>query len=195
MASADEVLSKLIELDFFKFAQVSDLNRIFANIKENFTKWQSLESGDAYHDSLIPLDRRLYHADAESLAEQGVCDFINDMKPILELEGIQIKSLHDDVTRPEPHEYIYSIWLNGQQYRICDTSQGEKDCWCLAHKRTIEIINGLLVSAGSQERVYGQWSRNDAGIALLSDELYGYILSLYANDSSALFKAETMNCE
>lgn len=195
MVSADEVLNKLIELGFFKFAQASDLNRIFVNIKENLTNWRTLESDDAYHDSLIPLDRRLYHADAEDLAEQGVCDFINDIRPILELEGVRIESLSDDARWDEQGEYIYSIWVNGQQHPICDTSQGERNCWCFAHKRTVEVINGFLVSAGSQERAYGQASANDAGIALLTNELYAYICSLPLKEHSIPFGAETMNCE
>jgi hypothetical protein len=194
MVTADEVLNKLIELDFFKFAQASDLDRICTNIKENWTKSRNLASDDACHDSLIPLDRRFYHADAEDLAEQGVCDFINGMRPILECEGVQIESLRDDVKRPVPHEYIYTVWVNEQEYRICDTTQGEEDCWCFAHKRTIEIINSLLIDAGSQERVYGVASGNGAGIVLLSDELHAYIRSLYENDPSVLFKAEAMNC-
>jgi len=193
--SAEEVLNKLTQLGFFKFAQAGDMNRICENIKQNFMQYGGLESGDAYHDFLIPLDRRMYHADAEELAEQGVCDFLNDMRPVLEAEGVQIESLRDDARWTEQKDYIYCVWVNGQQHLICDTSQGEKDCWCLAHKRTLEIIDGLLIAANSRERVYGQASRNDAGIALLTDELHRYICSLYPNDSAVLFRAETMRCE
>jgi hypothetical protein len=54
---------------------------------------------------------------------------------------------------------------------------------------TIEIVNDLLKSAGSTERAYGYASDNDAGLQILTEELFRYIRTLPLSDYWKPFEA------
>jgi hypothetical protein len=203
MITADQVLSELIRLQFFKFTPPEELNYAILALKQNFTEHGILDTDDeARHiiesgdDDLVgtisPPDRRIYLADAESLAEQGVCDFLRQIAPILSLEGVQLQSLYDEADWDEQGRYIYDIAVNGIRHRIFDEPQGEKNAWCLAHKRTVEVVNTLLNSAGSSECAYGQSFGNDAKIAILAQPLYEYIHTLPLKPYAFPMRSEAM---
>jgi ribonucleotide reductase beta subunit family protein with ferritin-like domain len=199
MDSVDELLSKLTELGFFKFAPPENMEQIIQLIREDigekisddYIDWDLYS--DSENDSMIPLDRRIYWADAKDLWKTGVCGFIDDIKPVLELEGVKIESLRDEVQRVGERGFIYSVWVNGQLYLIGDHTLAHPAC--VAHKKTLEIINDLLAAAGSQERAYGQYFYNEAKISLLTDELYEFIQSLPLPEVARPYRSETMNCQ
>ncbi len=150
------------QVGFFKFTPPEEINYAIAALKHNFIQWSILDTDDdmrlriRFADGAIgtvpPPDRRIYFADAEELAEQGVCDFLREISPVLSQEGVQIRSLSDEANWDGQGKYIYYVWVNEVRLQVFDEPQGEKDIWGLAHKRTVEIINRLLASAGSSER-------------------------------------------
>ena len=201
----NEILAELIRLQFFKFTPPEEMNQAFINLRKNLVQEGIISTDDeeryrgVSHDddligSILPIDRRIYMSDAEDLAEQGVCDFFNKIKPVLVQEGIQLVALHDEAWWDEKGRYIYYISVNGQRHRIVDVSQGEQNAWCLAHRRTAEIINSLFVSAGSSERAFGMSTGNDAGIIILTYSLYEYIHTLPLKPYALPQRTEDMQC-
>ena len=171
--TAGEIVDTLIHLHFFRFTATEDLNRAIENVRRNFLRRRKLDSTDERwcrsKDStgqwiirLHGMERRIYSADAEDLAEGGVCDTIREMMPVLALEGIHIASCEDEGLYDEETQIgTYNVVLNGHRYPILDTRM-EGHGWGAAHRRTIEITNDLLQDAGSDERLFGQASGNDA---------------------------------
>jgi hypothetical protein len=199
--NADEMVSRLIQSQFFRFTATEDLNRAIENVKCNFTREHYLDSSDdqwylsgerGYR--LYGMERRIYQADAEDLAEGGVCDILQEMIPILVQEGVHVASCQDETEWDEEGEYVYKVIINSQRHPVLDTRNGESS-WTAAHKRTIEITNGLLESAGSQERLFGQASGNEAALILLTEDLFRYIRTLPLHALCIPFRAEDITLE
>lgn len=195
MEFVDEVLARLIELKFFKFTPATELNQAIVTLRANFTKYKIIDTDDGLRDTFIPYDRRIYFADAEELAEGGVCDFLEKMKPVLALERIQFRSLRDETRWDEQGNYSYHIFIDGKRYKIYDDTEDGHNSWCWAHKRTIEIINEFLRAASSEETAYAQATGNDASVALLNDALYSYIRSLPINENSMPRRTDKVECD
>lgn len=203
MDSVDELLNKLTELGFFKFALPENIERVCEiirgdigeEISDDYIGWglwgeeeEEEDGGDR------PLDRRIYWADAKSLSKYGICRFLEGIKPALEVEGVKIESLRDDCQKIGEHDFRWSVWINSREFLIEDTSLGIKCTRCLALKRTLEIVNELLEAVGSPERAYGQGDYN-TNIALLTDELYEFIQCLPLPEDAKPYRSETMNCD
>ena len=192
MDSADKMIVRLTKLGFFKFTRPSELNRAIALLRKNYIKHQILDTNHLVADMWVPYDRRIYMADAEDLAEGSVCSMIEEMRIVLKREGVHLHSLRNDLDEDGDS---YRVFINGESYEIYDENRAEYSSWCWAHRRTLEILNDLLAAAGSKERAYALSAGNQAMVALLTQKLYQYLLTLPFDEYSIPRKPEEMECE
>ncbi len=68
---------------------------------------------------------------------------------------------------------VYKVVVNGTNYLVYDLNENTvEEIWTLAFRRIIEIVNSLLIQAGSNERLFGIDGGNDARAILLTDSMY-----------------------
>ncbi len=179
MNQEDTVITTLTQLGFFKYVPAAELAHVQASVRQSYHLFRNLHDIESYHDGSDPRHRRCYHADAEELAEQGIGTFLRGLEPLFRSQGILITTIEDIPQWNDQGEYCYDVIINGSRYPIINMlEQLQQASWQRAHQRTIEIINHLLGSASSSERAYAQAASNDAGIAILTKELYTYISTL-----------------
>lgn len=84
MAKPD--LARLEALGFLRYVRPEDLERVRRELAAHFL------FAEGTH--------RRYHADAESLAERGVLDFLGEVAPLLRREGVPIEVVYREVKYP-----------------------------------------------------------------------------------------------
>jgi hypothetical protein len=124
---------------------------------------------------------RQYHADAENLAEKGVAEFLEKIRPFLENQEVQLKSIE------EYFDEEYRITVNGKETTIWSREEEDEDygrdgtprrpglTWGLSTVRTFSLVNELLEEAGSKERLYAVSGGNDLDAFFLTPELADFI--------------------
>src|ERR1017187_23947 len=118
---------------------------------------------------------RFHHADAEDLAEGGICALIQKVQPFLVAQGVKLPELQDDVS-----DKGYVVRVGGVSHKIYDATDLKRDAsgkepgviWGLAMARGFAIVDQLLESAGSAERVYSINGGNDLSALFLTPELH-----------------------
>src|SRR5262249_14973325 len=119
----------------------------------------------------ISRDRRSYPADSEELAEGCLGEVLLLMQDVLRKEGVQLQDVEDD-----PQPYHYEVVINGQRHLVYDAATVQNgNSWAVATRRFLEIVNGLLRRAGSEERLYAFYGGNDGRVMLLTEEMYGLL--------------------
>ena len=121
---------------------------------------------------------RFHHADAEDLAEGGICAFIRQVGPFLTAQGVRLPELQDDVS-----DNGYSVRVGGISYKIYDAGDLRRDTtgkepgiiWGLAMTRGFAIVDRMLEAAGSPERLYAINGGNDLFALFLTPELHRII--------------------
>ena len=166
---AEQVVDRLIDMGYLKFVSDSKRADVRRQLIEAATK-RYLDSD--WDDECVAGDMRSYPADREDLAEGQVGATILLMQPVLEREGVKLDRVVDDFG-----DERYEVVINGQQHLIYDGDGGE-DSWSLALKRLVEIVDGLLETAGSSERLFAVYGGNDGRVILLTEEMQDYIESI-----------------
>jgi hypothetical protein len=118
---------------------------------------------------------RFFHADAEDLAEGGICAFIRKVEPFLTAQGVRVPELQDEVT-----EKGYTVRVGGTPHLIYAAADLQRDSngkepgviWGLAMTRGFRIVDQLLEVAGSPERLYAANGGNDLFAFFLTPELH-----------------------
>ena len=153
-------VDRLEQLGFFKYVSTAERNAAkseFQNIG-----WAAIYGQTG----------RLFPADAESLAEGRVGQFLRDIEPFLKKQGVIINKVEDHFD-----ENGYSITVNGKDYVIYNADDLKRDetqpasIWGLATVRGFAIVNELLVDAKSSERLYAVNGGNDLFGFFLTPEL------------------------
>lgn len=119
---------------------------------------------------------RLFFADAETLAEGGVGDFLSEVTPFLEEQGVKVPAIEDNFGESYilmAGEEKIPIWAREESQRELAGEPGL--CWGLSATRTVQILNDWLIEAGSPERAYGVNGGNDFAVFFLTFELYARI--------------------
>lgn len=177
----NSVINKLEEMGYFKYVPQQETKYV-----RNLA-YKSLENDILADSSNIPdddserhPDYRLYSADNENLAEEGIGLVIQKMKYVLEKEGVHLETIEDDYTRDDTKGDKYNVVINGTPYQIFTkemtaeiTASGE--FWTIALRRLLEIVNELLEKAGSSERLFGLSGGNDGMVIFLTNNMYEYI--------------------
>ena len=176
----EATINKLQELGYYKFVPEGAIDQAKENTRKALAK--NILVSDYDYDKFAPekhilasLDRRLYAADAETLAEQGVKELLENMQDVLEKEGVNLGQIEENFNISGS----YTIDINGEQFVIYSKEEEKNgEIWSLATKRTLELVNKLLEQAGSQERLYGISGGNDGQVIFLTPEIYEYTKSL-----------------
>jgi hypothetical protein len=118
--------------------------------------------------------RRDYDADAEELAEGNVADFVRDLSAFLDREGVRIESLDQDFEIGGG----YSVTVSGTRYEMYSREECETgDIWLLTAKRAIAMVNDLLITAQSNERVFALYGGNDLRAIFLTPQMHELIVA------------------
>ncbi len=116
---------------------------------------------------------RVHDADAEDLAEGDVGRLMKRLAVFLRLQGVPPFVVEDQVT-----DESYSVLVNGTAhviYETADLSDERVNIWELASARAFTIINDMLASAGSPERVYAFDDGAQGGLVFLTREQFELI--------------------
>lgn len=125
---------------------------------------------------------RVFAVDAEELADGGVAAFLEEVRPFLEGQGVNVPPLVDHLTveytllAGEDH---LPIWTRDDFNRDLGSEPGR--LWGVSSTRTVQILNQWLQQAESCERAYGVNGGNEFFILFLTPEL----LSLIQRSSAA----------
>jgi hypothetical protein len=157
-------VKRLEELGFFKY------------VGENACDAAQVEFQDIGWAAIYGETGQMFPADAESLAEGGIGEFIRDIEPFLTSQGITVNEVTDHFD-----ENGYSVTVNGREYLIYDADELKRDeaqpglIWGLATVRAFALINGLLADASSNEQLYAVNGGNDLFSIFLSSVLRAFI--------------------
>jgi hypothetical protein len=121
---------------------------------------------------------RVYMADAEDLAEEGVGAWLREISGALHSRGVMI----GDIKEETDGNYYY-VTVNGRKFTIYTHAETVKNnnlyTWGYAFSRTLMLANQLLSEAGSKEQFYGYAGTGNDGFAyLLTAEQADAILRL-----------------
>ncbi|HYZ75981.1 MAG TPA: hypothetical protein VE596_01285 [Gaiellaceae bacterium] len=121
-------------------------------------------------------------ADPEDLAEGGIADWLEELRPALDRMGVRIS---EDVEQ-EIDESRYVVYTGGRDYAIYDLAGADAAAaedraflWGLSWSRGFALLNDLLEQAGSEERAY---AGSDAGVWFLTPELYEALVAELGSD-------------
>ena len=114
---------------------------------------------------------RKFYADAEDLAEGGIAQFLRSIEPFLKRQGVDGLEIEEQLS-----ETGYTVIIGSTPYPIYTQEEMEtEDGWWLATVRTFELVNELLVLAGSEERFYAVGGGNDMFGLFLTPALHEVI--------------------
>jgi hypothetical protein len=130
----------------------------------------------------VETGRFVLGADAEDLAEGGIADWLEELRPALERMGVQI----DEEVEQEIDDSHYVVRAGGRDYTIYDLEGADAAAaedgallWGLSWSRAFGLLNDLLERAGSGERAY---AGSDAGVWLLTPELFEALAAELGDD-------------
>lgn len=143
---ADDVES----LGFYKYVTADQKDEVKGEIEKGASEWY-LAAG------------RAFDADAERLAEGGVKDLLDYMRPALKIDGWDLGEVQEsyDIERG------YTIRI-GADLHVMWGAGDEKKSWELTTTRTAALVNEWLREVGSQERVHLLYGGEDGIFVLLS---------------------------
>ena len=178
----DDVVETLAALGFFRF--VSTTNQREAR-EATASALRTRRSLDGQRNSSVDAERswqgnRIFFADAEGLAEIGVSDFLWGLLPLLSHESVEVRFLADlEYRDAESGATRYDVLVNDERHEIYQIGiDSDMHIWDMSHRRTVEIVSGLLERVGSRERAFGAGASNDASVCILTNELFDYIQTL-----------------
>lgn len=179
--SGKEVIDKLDELGYFKYADPADIDEIKKEMTTSFDEHNVLNS-PIDDETLKPKDLRQYFCDGEELFELGgLTYYLGQVKPTFEKMGLRL-NWTDETDNFEGDNWDHRITLNGQEYPAFVGNMNSMDVWGIAAKNYVAMLNDQLEKQGSDERVYPISGGNDGQIIFLTNEQYKYIKTVYKDD-------------
>lgn len=177
---AREFVERLDELGYFNYAAHEDLDLLKKNMIDNFDPNNEVTS--IWDDRTgTPKDYRYYFCDGETVYEDGgILTLLNTLKPTFDKIRFKCQITNHFEEWDDKNKWLnHRITLNGTEYIIFKdfTEKG----WGEAPKRIAEILNTELLKQGINEQIYLVSGGNDGRLIFLTNELYGYIYSIYQN--------------
>ena len=146
-----KLADELEPMGFYKYVSPDQIAAIKAEIAE--------DAADGFLGA-----GRAFDANCESLAEGGVKDLLDDLRPALEVEGVELGDIGQSYD-PETTGYILTV--GADQHAMWSGSEA-KQAWELTTTRAAGLINRWLTEAGSQERVHLLHGGEDGVFVLLT---------------------------
>lgn len=140
-----DLLHRLDALDFFRYAEPGILAELLA-VADTF---------DSFSDFCCALEEyptlRSWSADGEDLAEGGIAAWLAQLQPLFATQGLTLTATQE--RSPSGEEYMVTV--NGRPVAIFTAEHRPTlGTWPTAAIRAVEIVDALLIEAGSPERVY-----------------------------------------
>jgi hypothetical protein len=171
-ANAAAMADRLIDMGYLKYLPTAERDvargELVESLRDGCLDTKRNRHGDAR-------DRRGYAADAEDLAEGRIGETIMRMSPVLRAEGVTIDRALD---LPDDDDDGYHLEIDGVVHVIFTRTDQGQNAWMLGTRRLLEIVDDLLVRAGSAERLYGVYGGHDGRVLLLTCEMHAYLRSL-----------------
>jgi hypothetical protein len=166
----EQAVDRLIGMGYFKFLPESEWgvgrHELIASMSQGYL-------GTEWNKNCVSRENRTYPADSEELAEGRMGEFILLIREILSREGVQLHSIEDDF-----RDERYDVVIDGRIYPVHDTNiLVTWSSWTIAAKRFLEIVNDLLRTTDSGERLYGIHGGNDGRAIFLTAEMYDLLQS------------------
>lgn len=146
MELADDVES----IGFYKYVAPDQIEEIKGEIEHGAYEW-------------FLAANRMFDADAERLAEGGVKDLLDYMRPMLKVEGWEVESIAQSYDSNQG----YTIRMGADEVTMWGPGEANRS-WELTTIRTITLINERLAKVGSDERVHVLDGGEDASFVLLT---------------------------
>lgn len=160
VSPSTKLVDDVASLGFYKYAAADQIDEIKGEIEKGAYDWY-LAAG------------RAFDADAERLAEGGVKDLLDYMRPALEVEGWDVAP---EIEESYDTERGYTIRIGPDQITMWGEGEGKRS-WELTTTRTIALINERLTKAGSQERIHVLNGGEDAIFVLLTTAMQQAIVT------------------
>ena len=155
---AAEALSKAaVPLGFYKYLERIDVGDARREIRAGIGAW-------------FTAAERAFCWDDEALAEGGVADLLDDLRPVLKREGVE----YGPIEQTYDSDRGYSITLGSQRLTLWAGDKEGQQAWDLTTIRTVAWVNQQLAAVGSPERLYLQ-RRGECLLMLLTPELHALI--------------------
>ncbi len=155
----NSVLAELRELGFFAHFTDSEIDACTASILER--GWNAIDDNP-----------RFFWVDAENLSEGGVAKFLREIKPFLERLNMTFSVSNNW------GNHDYTVTLNRDERLIWSLAEFEQErngrpglTWGLTTVRTFGLVNEMLETAQTDERLYAVDGGNDLRAIFLTPKL------------------------
>ncbi len=173
------VINKLKELGYFNLTDDKDIDGAKKDMLAFYDKFKSFD-GKMFDDILRYVDYRFYYIDAEDLFEVGgLVEYLDEVKPTFERMGLKF-FYENEIDTEEGNYWKHAITINGKEYIAYEYDmEKDNDPWGRAYINFINILNDVLKTQNSTERVYPIKSENDGRLVFLTEELFNYVSQVY----------------
>jgi len=157
--AASDSLSALIDrLEALGFYRYVLPEKVAACKREDFTNAFPFTSDSG----------RVFQVDSEELAEGNVQEFLEEIRPFLAQQCVQIASIRERCEAGEDH----TVTVNGITTMVCTAEELEEDTWEPTTRRTFMLVNCMLADTGSDERVYLLYGGNEGQAIFLTPAMF-----------------------
>lgn len=169
-----EVVERLDELGYFKYAAENDIPEIKNDLEDSLKKLNYLGYVSFDESPYNSKDYRHYHFDGEDLFEEGGFIWqLETMKTLFQKMNFRMEVSNHIEEWDNEKGLNHFITLNGKEYIIFKNFNGYG--WGEAAQRFADIINDQLELQNKDERLYLVNSGNDGNAVYLTDKQFELI--------------------
>jgi len=133
---------------------------------------------------------RSFRADAENLSEQGVAEFLREIKTPLKAVGVELKSIAEEMDQECDG---YTIIVDGERHQLCDAEELSRPPWEIVSAHAFVLLDNLLKKAHAEERVYCQFfGGNEQTAIFLTPRQFDILKRWPLNDRQQLLSSRQM---
>lgn len=166
MQKSDSIYGKkLIDNDFLKYAENSEIDRLKIHLKNSF---------DIYDNNNF----KVAHIDAEELAEFSFDFFLPQLNKMLEKRNVNLV-----VETANDYENTNDIIINGEKLNLYTKKELDNQTfWDKAPRNFFKKINEILKAKNIDEQFYLLYGGNDLHTILLTEKQFSIISEYYKDN-------------
>jgi hypothetical protein len=169
-----QIVEKLDELGYFKYAALSDIQEIKNDLIDSLTKLNYLGYVSFDKSPYNSKDYRHYHFDGEDLFEEGGFVWqLEAMKTLFDKMDFKVEVSNHIEDWDNEKGLNHLITLNGKEYVIFKNFNAYG--WGEAAQRFAEIINDQLKLQNKDEQLYLVNGGNDGKAVYLTDKQFALL--------------------